>query len=217
MKFKLPESIKDYRIKHLVVLDDERLAEPYPSLDLKIDVISKVSGVMKALIYQVHIPDIDQMFSKIIGDLSQIKTDGKPLDEIVIDGTTYILINPEKAPAGWHADCAKSDFIKDPVRLACICYIPKGTFYGQLDQHSNVIHPIRERYELFENEFPLEAFIKLHAFFLQKFERLMKISTAKLRTEQRNQKIRKLIDGFGRSSLIRFLSTIKLRGTKQRK
>lgn len=199
MEFKLPKSTADYRIKHMAILEDERLAEAYPSLDLKIDVISKVTGVMKARIYQTHIPDIDTMFTKIISDISKIKATDKPFEEIIINGQAFTLIDPEKAPASWHADCHKSDFQKDPVRLACICYIPKGSFYGELDRHDNVIYPIRSRYELFENEFPLEAFIRLHAFFLPKFNKLMSKYTAKLRTDQRKQKIRNRIVGLGRS------------------
>lgn len=217
MNYSLPKSKNDYRIKHLPIIADERLGKEYPSLELKVDTISKVSGVPRVRVYQTHIPHIDEMFTKIITDISQMQVTGDPLKEIELDGHTFVLIDPEKAPAGWHADCAKSNFVDDPVRLACICYIPKGTFYGEVDRHDNLIHPIRDRYELFEKEFPLEAYIRLTAFFLPKFNKLMSSYTAKLRRENRNRKLTSLIGGRGKSFLMRFQKSMAFRGMKLRK
>lgn len=78
-----------------------------------------------------------------------------PPKEITINGKTYELVNPEKIGVGWHIDWANGDIEKDPVRMACLMYYPKGAIYGEVDAYDNLINPIKDRYKEFENHLPI--------------------------------------------------------------
>lgn len=179
MEIKIPAT-KDLRIKHLPLITDARMMDEFPSGEWMVDAIHIATGVEKWKIRTFKVSEIIEMYNLIINSVSDMKFDKNPDKEIVIGGVTYELINPEKAPIGWHADCTESDFESDKVRLACICYIPKGTTYGEMDANDNLIYPIRDRHDAFAKEFPLEQYVRLHAFFLRKFNALMKQSTEKL-------------------------------------
>lgn len=170
-----------------------------PGLEHKITILNRFTGISKPRLYTVDIPGIDQAFEHLMRIIASVDLNAPVMDEITLDGKTFVRIDPEKAPSGWHADYHKSDFQKDPVRLACMCYIPKGTFYGQLDQHDNLVYPIHSRYDLFAKEFPLEAYITMNAFFLSKFVQLMNAYTGRQKKTARKEKWRNLIAGLGKS------------------
>lgn len=199
MELKVPKTKADLRIKHLPVLSDQRLNEPEASIELQVDVIKAFTGVSAPQLHTLLVPDLNKVFSHLMSIIASIDVKADVPDEITLSGQTFIRIDPWKAPSGWHADYAKSDFVADPVRLACMCYIPKGSFYGELDQHDNLVHPISSRHQLFTDEFPLETYIALTAFFLTKFGKLMNDYTVRLKRDSRNLKIKNRIAGFGKN------------------
>lgn len=197
MEVKLPKDKSGLLIKHLPAVADQRLNEKVATIGLKIDTLRIFTGMSKVRLHTWDLDDVDKAFSHLMQIIATIDIVSPLPEEILIADQVFVLIDPEKAPSGWHADYAESDFSKDPVRLACMCYIPKGTFYGQLDQHDNLMYPIRSRHELFTNHFPLEVYIRLTAFFLLKFETSMNAYMALQRKKERKEKMLRRINGFG--------------------
>lgn len=165
---KLPKSKNDLRIKHLNVLMS--LTE---SMDLnsQINAISKISGVSKAKLHTVMISDIKAMTIHLIGLFGKIKATDMPPEKVSINGIDYDRVDPDKTPIKYHIDYSVSDFEKDPVRLACMCYVPSGTKYGDIDENDNIIYPIASRWSEFNDHFPLELYIQMCAFFLRNYNR----------------------------------------------
>lgn len=202
MEIKLPKDKHALRIRHLNAFVDERLSSDVATTSLKVDVLHKFTGISKPRLYQVLPNDLTKLFKHLISIFVSIDETKAPPKEIEVGGQKFVLVDFEKAPSCWHADNEESDYVIDPVRLACICYIPKGSFYGQLDQHDNMVYPIRSRHELFTEEFPLEVYCQLSAFFLRKFNKSMSVFTAKWTKKIRRQKRRASFIGstFGRLS-----------------
>lgn len=200
MEIKLPKDKHALRIRHLNAYTDERLSAEVATTSLKVDVLHKFTGISKPRLYQVLPNDLTKLFNHLITIFLSIDVSKDPPKEITVGGKEFVLVDFEKAPSAWHADNEESDYVLDPVRLACICYIPKGSFYGELDRHDNLVHPIRSRQQLFAEEFPLEVYCQLSAFFLRKFNRSMNAFTAKWTKRIRRQRRRESFIGstFGR-------------------
>ena len=124
---------------------------------------------------------------------------------ITINGKDYELTNLERPNMSFIVDSDQSDFVKDPVRLACMCYIPKGTVYGDMDECENLLHPISERYEDFKEHFPLSVFMNLNGFFLHKYEISAKRYILQVRLRKQ---IRKALSMIGYYRLIMWLRNI---------
>lgn len=197
MEVRLPKDKSGLLIKHLPAVADQRLNEKVPTIGLKIDTLRIFTGLSKVRLHTWELDDVDKAFTHLLEIIATIDIVSPLPEELQVGDQVFILIDPEKAPAGWHADYAESDFSVDPVRLACMCYIPKGTFYGQVDQHDNLIYPIRSRHELFTNHFPLEVYIRLTAFFLRKFETSMNAYMDRQRKLQRKAARKEKISGLG--------------------
>jgi len=122
-----------------------------------------------------------------------------PDKHITINGKDYDLVNLKTPTTGWVIDSSQSDFQKDPVRLACLCYVPSGTRYGEINEDGSLVHPISERHEDFKQHFPLDKFLRLQAFFLRQFATSIERSMvkAKARTKAKRKKAR-LINGWNR-------------------
>jgi hypothetical protein len=188
MEIKLPKDKTGLRIKHLPILCDERLSADVPTMSLKIDVLHRFTGLPKPSIHRIDGKDLSKMFTHLMTIIASIDRDAIPPKEITLDGQTFTLVDFEKVGSGWHADVEESNFDIDPVRLACICYIPKGTFYGEVDQNQNLLYPIASRWQLFHDHLHLETFIQLNAFFLRKFNLSMNAFIKKARKMIRRRK-----------------------------
>lgn len=181
------------------VLTDERLTDDAHSLEFKVSLVARMAGVDKLDVYQGNMKEVEKAYRHCIGVISTINPSPEPPKTITVEGNDYQLINIDKAPAGWHMDVSLSDFLADPVRMACLAYIPVGTKYGEVDEHKNLLYPIASRYEDFEKHFPLETFVQMNAFFLNKFAKQMAVSIIQERTRERVEKI---------------LSRLRLRGSR---
>lgn len=166
---KLPKTINDYRIQHLKAFEDASFKEDNITLNTKVLFLANITLVSVNKLMTIDVNDINEMFNYCISLFSDFKMSGKAPKEITIEGQTFVFVDPNKAPIGFHIDCQHSDFAKDPILLATTCYIPKGTTYGELDVNDNIVYPRSSRYELFKEHFKMTDFIELKGFFLKKF------------------------------------------------
>ena len=168
-EIKIPQSATDLRIKHYKALknpdaftdesDEGRIQFLCDFLNLKLHQVR--------LLKPEH---VDKIFRYSAVAFAGMKIGSEPPKEIVLDGKTFERIDPKKVGIGWHIDmneASKGNWLeKKPVHLACLFYYPKGYEYGALDSNDNLIHPIKDRLELFENNFMLQTFMESTAFFL---------------------------------------------------
>jgi hypothetical protein len=182
MKFtelKLPKTTDDLRINHFMTLAtfSERKMN---NLNDAVEMVADFMGVHVNQIKTLDYKDVIKMYHHICWLYSEIKiTD--PKKEIELNGEVFELVNPEKTGIGWHIDFEGCDIEKDPVRLACMYYFPKGQIYGATDENHNIINPIASRRDTIEHHLKLQDFINCNAFFLRRFEKSMSLYTAKLR------------------------------------
>jgi hypothetical protein len=111
-----------------------------------------------------------KVFDQLNNELAKVHKKALP-NEIEVNGKTYELVNLERPNVSFVIDSDMSDFEKDPVRLACMCYIPKGTVYGEMNDAEDVLHPISSRWEDFNEHFDLLLYLRLHAFFLRRYQK----------------------------------------------
>ena len=173
------------RIKHVKALHEMHnfdSKEPYKHY---CKVVSILSGRSLQYIYtRCDARDIIQTYNCAIKIFDQLRNElakdhKKPLPkEITIAGKDYELVNLDRPNVSFIIDSDMSDFEKDPVRMACMCYIPKGTVYGEMDDAENVIHPIQSRHEDFNEKFPLLLYLRLHAFFLLRYKKSVDVYMA---------------------------------------
>ena len=191
-EIKLPKSINDLRIRHIAALTDESFKPDNITLNSMCIFVSNVTLININEVRRFDLDDLKKIFFHFMEMFNGYSVTGKPRKEIEVNGKLYELVDPNKAPIGYHIDCEGSDFEKDPVRLACINYIPKGTNYGDLDQNKNMIHPIAERYEDFKQHFQMTDYLELNGFFLLRYFRLINKFMEKQKVINQLKKIRGL-------------------------
>ena len=167
MEIKIPNNINKLRLKHVKafeILDENETL----SVDNKIEMISIVTGVSKEKLRQYEWKGLKQVFNQVIKCLGTYKQKELPLS-ITYGKQEYSLVNKlDGMPTGWFIDADTVDLEANPELLASLCYIEKGMTYAEKDKHSNIKNPLRVRGEVFKNEMPLDQFLDLTAFFLQK-------------------------------------------------
>jgi len=184
LQIKLPKTINDLRIRHLNAFSDEHFKIEKLNLNSKVIFIANITLVSVAKLMTIDYKDIEKMFNHCMELFSDYKVNGNPKKELTINGVEYELVDIRKVGIGYHIDCEGSDFVKDPVRLACINYIPKGTIYGELDANDNLKHPIASRYEDFKEHFKMIDFVELQGFFLLKHVNSMNNYMEKIKLEK---------------------------------
>ena len=214
---KAPATIDDLRFKHLAAYRSESFMEQghAPTVATKVKFIASFFGIVEPLVYTFDYNDISKVYRHCL-ELFNGWQLSKPEKEIKVNGIEYELIDLKRPSAGFVADCSLSDFNADPVRLACICYIPKGTNYGDVDSHLNLKHPIEQRYEEFKEHFPLKVFLDLEGFFLLGCAKSLRIYTARTRAITRARR-RALAVILGWKLLTSSLKSMITSGTKSRK
>lgn len=194
LEIKLPKTINDLRIRHLKAFSDEHFKVENISLNDKVVFLANITLVSVPKLLTVDYRDIEKMFSHCMSLFDNYKVNGSPKEFITVNNIDYQLVDQRKVGIGYHIDVENSDFVNDPVRLACINYIPKGTIYGCMDENENLIHPISSRYEDFKEHFKMIDFVELQGFFLLRDVRLMNNYMESLKLKER---IRKKLKMFG--------------------
>jgi len=165
MEIKLPARTEDLRISHYTALKNPVYSNEM-DIGLMAKFLSEFSGVHENLIRTISVDEVVKMYNHSVTISANFEL-SKPQKQITINGIEYELITPEKVSTGWHIDFGNTDIDNEFVRLACLFYYPKGSIYGDVDENSNLIHPIHERYEDFKEHFPLVTFLNAAGFFLQ--------------------------------------------------
>jgi hypothetical protein len=187
MEIKAPKSIKDLRIKHLPALLDERYQNDLTKLpldeqlDIMLDFVSKLCLVDKTKLMTVDYKDLIKVYNHCADLFNNVDFRAEPPKEIIINKKYYSLVDVDRVSTGWHADFGKSDVDKDPVRVACLMYVPKGANYSELDETGNLKDRIADRYEDFKEHFELITFMQGSGFFLRKCMRLQNGLKAKVK------------------------------------
>jgi len=165
-------TLQGLRIKHVTALHELRNYDEKNPFRHFCKVVSILSGrSMQYLYTRCDARDVVDAYNTGIKIFDQLnnelaKVHKKPLpNEIDVNSKQYELVNLDRPNVSFVIDSDMSDFEKDPVRLACMCYVPKGTVYGEMNDAEDVLHPISSRWEDF-NE---------HAFFLRKYQRLASV------------------------------------------
>lgn len=191
IQLKAPKTLADMRFKHLSAYSNQQWVEraANPDVHIVVQFVADFFGMMPDLVKTIDWNDLQKVYAHCVNEFSKASL-GHPDKSITINGKDYDLVNLKKPSAGWVADCDLSDFIKDPVRLACICYVPKGTKYGQMDENHNLLHPIADRHKEFEQHFPLDKYIPLAGFFLRSFVTSLESCMVKARAKTRAKKLK---------------------------
>ena len=197
LEIKLPKTINDLRIRHLKAFSDEHFKVENISLNDKVIFLANITLVSVPKLLSVDYRDIEKMFSHCMSLFDNYKVNGSPKEFITVNNIDYQLVDQRKVGIGYHIDVEKSDFVNDPVRLACINYIPKGTIYGCMDENENMLYPISSRYEDFKEHFKMTDFVELQGFFLLKDVRLMSNYMERLKLKKR---IKQTFQIFGRGT-----------------
>lgn len=182
IEVKMPAGPQDLRIKNFHSM--QHIPEGgFKKTRDSILFLAEFTGLKYGQILDFTSSDVDKMTSLAVKALSKMDLISKLPKEIVLKGQTFELVDPEKIGIGWHIDFEGCSIQKDPVRLACMFYVQKGFNYSDVDQNGNITYPIASRYELFEQEFPLDLFIRSSNFFLKRsltsIKRSMAIEVAK--------------------------------------
>lgn len=172
----LPRGPKELRIRHfksmaVVPQEDKGMDEQTQILFL-----ADFLGIKYNQVLDFTTKDIRKMVSLAMSALSKMDLTSKIPETITLGGKKFYKADPSKVGIGWHIDFRACNIQKDPVRLACLYYLPEGYNYSDVDANGNITHPIDSRYDLFEAEFPLDLFIRSSDFFLRQSLRSMKRS-----------------------------------------
>ncbi len=204
------------RIKHVKALHELQQYDNKNPFRHYCMVVSHLSGRSLQYLYtRCHAPDVVAAYNASIKQFDRLnnqfaKLSDKPLPkEITINGSIYELVDLERPNVSFIIDSDMSDFEKDPVRLACMCYIPKGTVYGEMNDAEDVLYPIQSRWDDFNDEFPLITYLQLHAFFLRRFK---KSADAYMASQRLVVKLRKALSMIGYFRLTSWLKKLTSRG-----
>lgn len=164
---KIPTNAKGLRIKHFASMSyvpQEDFKDEGESLLF----LAEFTGLGYNKMLDFTVKDIKKMTATAIKAMASMDLVSPLPKTIKLDGQVFNLVDPDKAGIGWHIDFKNSSIKKDPVRLACLFYLPDGYSYSDVDENGNIKFPIASRYELFEKEFPLDIFIRCANFFLKR-------------------------------------------------
>ena len=192
-QLKAPKTIEDLRYKHLSAFTSEsfQLKGHNPDVDTIVKFVAAFFGIVEPMVLRMEFSDLQKVYRHCVGLWAGFGLQPLP-KEIEVNGKHYELVDLKRPSAGWVIDSDASDFEAEPARLACICYIPKGTKYGDIDENENILHPISERLDDFKQHFPLVLHCHLSAFFLQRYVTFAKRYTAIERAKTRARKLKRV-------------------------
>jgi hypothetical protein len=164
---RIPTSAKALRIRHFASM------AMAPEQDFQTDqdsllFLAEFTGLGYNRMLDFTIEDVRKMRTVAMTALASMDLVSELPKTITLQGQTFYLVDPEKVGIGWHIDFNNSSIKKDPVRLACLFYLPEGFNYSDVDENGNIKFPIASRHALFAEEFPLDLFIRCSNFFLKR-------------------------------------------------
>ncbi len=167
IEVKMPAGPKDLRIKHFHSMGLAPVND-FTHADEGLYFLAAFLGLRYNQVLDFLVDDVKKMTALALSALSKMDLKSELPKEITLDGQKFYLVEPDKIGIGWHIDFKNCNITKDPVRMACLFYLQKGFNYSDVDENSNITHPIDSRYKLFEEHFPLDLFIRACSFFLKR-------------------------------------------------
>ena len=170
------KSINEQRVDKLFILRDIGKGEyfqdlEYPTIQEKIRFISDWCDLSKEEVKEMTVETINKIASTVLQVISDFKPKPVPTKELTINGNKYTFVGRfSEMSASWHELVRMSDFEENPIRMASLCYIEKGMDYATKGKNDTIKNPTSKRDELFTVHFPLDEYLTLNAFFLQKFK-----------------------------------------------
>lgn len=136
--------------------------------------LAEFTGLKHHQLLDFKIEDIKTMVVKALEAVASLDLTSALPQTIKIEGTKYCLVDPDKVGIGWHIDFKSCNIEKNPVRMACLFYLPEGFNYSDVDENGNIKYPIDSRHDVFDKHFPLDLFLRCCDFFLQRSLHSMK-------------------------------------------
>lgn len=141
----------------------------YPRVLEKAQIVADWTDNDVELIKQITAEDIDNLYKTIIKLLNEFKP-GLPTEEVVVNGKKFRFVGRfHKLSASWHELVRQSDLEDNPIRVASLSYLEKGSTYAETDKNGNIKYPTSDRDTLFTTHFPLDEYLRLKDFFLLKY------------------------------------------------
>lgn len=167
LSIKVPKNIKDLKIRHVDIFNELEESE-YTSINDKVKVVSRFSGVPINDIKNYNANDIRKVFDLIVKCFSTYKQNSLP-EFLEYENVIYEKVKEfSRMPIGWYIDLDVADVESNPSLLASFCYIEKGFDYASKDKHKNIKNPLFKRAEVFERNMPLNLYLDIAGFFLLK-------------------------------------------------
>jgi hypothetical protein len=181
MQVAIPKRGEDLRMKHLAsleVLNDEQDVHG-------LHFLSSFTGVSYSQMCNFTPRQIKQMLSAATSAVADLNTSTEH-KHITLGNKTCYRVDPEKVGIGWHIDFAATT---DPLRRACLYYLPEGYNYSDADENGNLKHTIAASIDLFRAHLPLEVYLSASVFFLTKSTKSTNRQVLKLKTKNQIQKV----------------------------
>lgn len=205
LNLNIPGNIDACRIRHFNAFKGIKdIVDIYnPTITEKITMNASFLGMSEDEMMMVDLKSNGKLFSKICKTFASYTPPETKLPPVsvtyeVTDKETgkkrsqkYILAKDfTTMPTKWYVDSSRYDMIKEPARIAAMCYIEEGMVYAQNAPGTKaVINKSAERMKVFEEQMPLSVYIDVATFFLRSY---VEWKGSSIQTENQQEKIKEL-------------------------
>jgi hypothetical protein len=174
----IPTTMNALMAWHIPIFTQEKYKVDKFSPSLIFEFVAEMAGLKLRDIEDCDARDIAHGFTLIQKAMAELNTtaavmsNNNPPKQIKIDGHEFQLVDLSRPSVGFVVDYAAMSGKIDALRLAAMCYIPKGSVYGETKEHEIIKHPIDERIELFRKHYTALDYMVLNTFFLRSFKSL---------------------------------------------
>lgn len=189
----IPATVKDMRIRHIHFLFELNTFKDREPTDEEISRMNaSFIGVQASVMRRYTKMDNRKLFLSIKKTFDNYKPSPLEMELEYKDENgnklTYEFISDfTRVPLDWHIDKDNIDFKMNPIDMASLCYIEKGSTYGESDENDNLIHPRSKRNKIFTDQMPLSVYLDIQSFFLLSWHALNKLSRERNQIKHQNQ------------------------------
>jgi len=183
IKIKIPSSVQNMQIKHVKYLHglsrlvEDQEVKDYDSVEPSDEelcyLLSVFTGITMDVFKVTTKLDNLELFQVINGVFKTYIKNLTIPDHLEYEGQRYTLQTDfTKLPTSWFMDLSVSDWDENPEDLMSFCYIEEGMTYGETDKHGGIVNPRAKRNEVFNKHVPLDLYLDVNGFFLDKWSLL---------------------------------------------
>lgn len=184
LNLKIPGNVAACRIRHFNAFKGIKdIADIWnPTVVEKITMNALFLGMSEDEMMMVDLKSNGKLFSKICKAFASYTPPETNLPPVsltyeVTDKETgktrnqkYILAKDfTTMPTKWYVDSSRYDMIKEPARIAAMCYIEEGMSYAEQGPTKNIVNKSADRMKVFEEQMPLSIYIDVATFFLRSY------------------------------------------------